>query len=875
MTGTSAQLGFAAEFVLFLASVAGVALVAVRRGATGEPARARGALIAGFVAVATASFLHGSLVVADPSAAGVRVPRLAGVVLLLLASLDRSPGMTRATRLVGIGAVLAGELVEGSAADVLRIVGGLGLAAGAVAAARRSIPARVAAGGALTVLAVVLAVSVALSGVVVRNVEDEALRRTAARSEAEALELTRRPQDAANTAASTAEVLRRAGTLDDALVALSDDPSGPAGQEAGVRLSGLLADIGQRILFASGSLAYVTSGGVTIPGPGVESPAVQVEIAGLDVVSEALQTQAPAQAAAVLGGAAVAVAAAPVLVQTADGPRVAGVTLAYESIDDDAMQARAAGDPDLSIAVVGRDGVLARAGSLPSDDVLLDLSLGALDRAEAVTRSESGHFLAATPVLAGRRPVFAVIAAAPSTLVDSTRESMFRTLFLVALGGALLAIALASMVGERIGRGLRRLTAAAGEIRTGNLDARAALDADDELGVLSGAFDSMAVALGTMTDELRDAAVGEARLRARMEAVVAGMGEALVAVDGDGRITDFNEAAAALFRTTAAKVRRKTADVLHVVGEDGEDIAAKLSATRSEWSGDGVVVVGEEEIPVAITIGVLRDPAGTRAGAVAVLRDMRAQQQVERMKTEFLSNISHELKTPLTPIKGYAGMLASRDLPPERTRAFGVEIGASAAQLERVITQLVSFATAAAGRLEPSVEPVPVRLLVDEAVARWSDRVAEGQIIDRRIARGTPDVLVDRRYLDQSIDELIDNAIKYSPEVGRISVTAELLPTENGDGPRVGISVTDRGIGVPEERLDAIFGDFEQADGSATRQFGGLGLGLALVRSVAEAHGGELWCSSVEGKGSTFTLVLPAVAPKKRVARRRPTGARS
>ena len=875
MTGASAQLGFAGEFVLFLASVAGVALVVLRRGASGESAQSRSALIGGFGAIAVSAFLHGSLLVGDPGAAGVRIPRLVGAALLVVASLGRSPGATSVARLAGVAAVLVAEIVDGTSADVLRVLGGLGFAAGSVAAARRSFPARVAAGGALTVLAVVLAVSIAISGVVVRNVEDEALLRAETRANAEALELTRRPQDAAKTAASTAEVLRRAGSLDDELVVLADDPIGDAGQRAGAQLSQLLADIGQRILFASGSLAYVTAGGTTIPGPGIDSPGLQVEIAGLDVVRESLETRAPVQAPAVLGGRAVALAAAPVVVQRADGPRLVGVAVAFESVDDGAMQARASGDRDLSIAVVGRDGVLARTGPLPDNDVLIEVGARTLDTADPASRSVSGHFVGSTPVLAGGQPVFAVIASARSTQVDKTRRSLFGLLFIIALGGALLAIALASVVGERIGRGLRRLTAAAAEIRTGNLDARVGLVADDELGVLGGGFDSMAVALQTMTDELRDAAVGEARLRARMEAVVAGMGEALVAVDADGRITDFNDAAASLFGTTASKVRRKSAEVLRMQSDDGEDVTAKLIGTLAAWSGRGVVLGKDsQEIPVAMTIGALRDPAGARAGAVAVLRDMRAEHEVERMKTEFLSNISHELKTPLTPIKGYAGMLSSRELPPERTKAFGSEIAAAASQLERVITQLVSFATAAAGRLEPRAEPVSPRTLVDEAIARWADRVADGRVIERRVARGTPELLVDRRYLDQSIDELIDNAIKYSPDGGRITVLAESMPTDNGSGPRVRVSVTDRGVGIPEDLLESIFDDFAQADGSATREFGGLGLGLALVRSVAEAHGGQLTCTSTVGKGSTFALVLPAV-PRRRVARRLAAGARA
>jgi signal transduction histidine kinase len=324
-----------------------------------------------------------------------------------------------------------------------------------------------------------------------------------------------------------------------------------------------------------------------------------------------------------------------------------------------------------------------------------------------------------------------------------------------------------------------------------------------------------------------------------------------------------------MFATTASAVRGRPIDELRIVGDDGRDIAARhVDQTSTVWSGGGVVHRADgTEVPRAITVGAQHDPVGERTGAVAVLRDMRAEHEVERMKTEFLSNISHELKTPLTPIKGYAGMLASRDLPPERSREFGNEIQAAAVQLERVITQLVSFATAAAGRLEPRAEPTSPRPILDEALTRWNGRLPDTHTLDRRVARGTPDLLVDRRYIDQSIDELIDNAVKYSPDGGRITLTAEAVAPANGRGERVRLSVTDRGVGVPDERLGIIFGDFEQADGSATREFGGLGLGLALVRSVAEAHGGEVECTSVEGRGSTFSMVLPAASTGRSTGR--------
>src|SRR5205823_5965962 len=144
------------------------------------------------------------------------------------------------------------------------------------------------------------------------------------------------------------------------------------------------------------------------------------------------------------------------------------------------------------------------------------------------------------------------------------------------------------------------------------------------------------------------------------------------------------------------------------------------------------------------------------------------------MKTEFLSNISHELRTPLTPIKGYAEMMRTRDISQEQTHEFLGWILQSTERLERIIDLLVNFAAIEAGRLRLRTEPVKVRQLVDKVVDRWAGRLDERHPISRRVGRGVPEVVGDRRLLERALDELVDNAVKYSPSGGRVSIEAQL-----------------------------------------------------------------------------------------------------
>lgn len=455
-----------------------------------------------------------------------------------------------------------------------------------------------------------------------------------------------------------------------------------------------------------------------------------------------------------------------------------------------------------------------------------------------------------------RAVIGALVISQPLDVLAETQESLGRTLFLVALLATLVAVTAASVSGARITRPLRDLTAAAERISKGDLEARVQVSEADEVGALGDAFNQMTVSLQVANRGLVEAAEEELRLRSELETVLQSMTDGVISVDEAARIVTFNREAEHILRASAERARgRRIDEVLVLTDASGNPLDLPVYRLES-GSATGSVPPGLRNgapTPVAVTSAPIRDERGRVTGAVAVVRDLTREMEVERMKTEFLSNISHELRTPLTPIKGYADLLRRRQVPRVQQVKFLDSITASTKRLERVVEMLIDFSAMEAGRLV--VKPVPLSLggAVAALLEKWED-VTPKHRFERRGFGSLPPLNVDARLLPRAIDELIDNAVKFSPQGGRVVVSATARGSAEAS---VRITVRDEGIGVSRDQLERIFQGFVQVDASETRQFGGLGLGLAYVRRIVEAHGGALEAESVPGKGSKFSLVLP------------------
>src|SRR5205085_3179217 len=254
---------------------------------------------------------------------------------------------------------------------------------------------------------------------------------------------------------------------------------------------------------------------------------------------------------------------------------------------------------------------------------------------------------------------------------------------------------------------------------------------------------------------------------------------------------------------------------------------------------------------LVVTATALDDERRT-VGALAIIDDVSERRRLEAVRRDFVANISHELKTPIGALGLLAETLLAED-DPDVSRRLAERMLTEAFRVGRTIDDLLALSRIEAEEA-PTREPVPVHLVVAEAVERMRP-AAEQQGIDVHVAEARRNItmLGDRRQLVSAIYNLLDNAVKYSESGSTVDVRVSV----SADGTRVAIDVEDHGIGIPTRDHERIFERFYRVDRGRSRDTGGTGLGLAIVRHVARAHGGEVSVHSREGEGSTFTLYMP------------------
>ncbi len=361
--------------------------------------------------------------------------------------------------------------------------------------------------------------------------------------------------------------------------------------------------------------------------------------------------------------------------------------------------------------------------------------------------------------------------------------------------------------------------------------------AEAEIGQLTGSVERLSREL----DRNLSLLAGE---RARFEAVLDSMSEAVVAVDADERVLVVNRAALAMLGLEVPPVDQPLAEVLALPDLSG--VAAKAR--------QGGIVSLEFDHPGPPSRSLLLRASAEKdgAGVVIVLLDVTEMRHLERVRRDFVANVSHELRTPITVIRANAETLLDGALEePAAARRFVQAIARHAERLSHLTHDLLDIARIEAGRHDLVVRPVPLQTLARRCVEGFEERARKRGIAMVVDVDPALTVLVDARALDQVLLNLLENAVRYNTTGSRVTLRAQ------ADGPVARIEIEDDGPGVPEKEQARLFERFYRVDRGRSRDQGGTGLGLAIVKHLVEAMGGSVDVESEPGHGATFLVEVP------------------
>jgi len=425
--------------------------------------------------------------------------------------------------------------------------------------------------------------------------------------------------------------------------------------------------------------------------------------------------------------------------------------------------------------------------------------------------------------------------ALPLTRVEEQVGAVYRKMFLGFVGIAVVAAAVMFLVAREITQPLREIRLLADWVAAGDFTRKAQTRAPDEIGHVAAALNRMADELSARLERLRAE-------RSKLEAMISSMEEGVIPMDSDGRIEGANAAARTLFELRDTPLGLRLWEVVRLPGLE----EATRRALKERVPVRDAFEVGPRVLSVRLS------PVGDGQGVVLVAHDITEDRRYDTLRREFVANVSHELRTPLSVVQGYTETLLEGAWKDDKSAPeFLVIIDKNVRRLSAIVSDLLDLSKLESGGHVLDPRPVDVKALVErvtEAFRPVAERKRQQLIQEVEPRAGF--VQADAPLLERALSNLVDNALKYTPEGGRVRVTA------GSDSSQVFLTVEDNGMGIPDSDLPRVFERFYRVDKSRSRDLGVTGLGLSIVKHIIQLHGGTISVRSAVGTGSTFTIRL-------------------
>ena len=486
----------------------------------------------------------------------------------------------------------------------------------------------------------------------------------------------------------------------------------------------------------------------------------------------------------------------------------------------------------------------------------LQFGSGIRDRYSDTTQTEFRYY--ATPIYRQTSPngtetlIGICRVALPMKAVNTAIDNLRRMVLLASVAGLMLAIVFSIFSTRIITKPIEKLTQMTQSVAAGNISSRVPIDSKNELGQLSRNFNLMADRVQEQIDRISE----EHR---RLETILTDMGEGVLLVNGVSEITYANPMAISMLSLPDAYVGRALIEINRI-----PELQTLLqTAEQTEAVAFAEIRLGNLTEPEA-EVTVVPVAAGEEEEYVVVIHDVSKERQLERIRADFVANVSHELRTPLTTIRGYAETLLSEDATRTKIQEqFIVKILNHASRLSRLVSDLLELSRLESGDVELKRTPCHLNTFYKPILDVFEPILEETELVLKwEVPESLPKVSVDQQLFMQVLVNLIDNAIKYTPDSGTITVSAEISTSESFEGADITseeiiVDIKDTGIGIPMESQPRVFERFYRVDKGRAREMGGTGLGLAIAKHIVLCHNGHIWLESSLGEGSVFHVGIP------------------